>query len=196
MPPQSSNPTQSGSIGPTGPTGPTGANGVNGVNGVTGPTGDTGPEGLGSSILLAQFYAQSTQPADVSAGQPLTYDTVGFDTIGLLINTGVTGPFIESGTIFTLPTLGDYKVTYQMTVNNGGALCAFYGDTLADMALIPYSVVGTANFDSQMVGNVIFSAIENSFFAICAGPANLNTINLSLADTNPLATTVSFELYQ
>ena len=146
-----------GVTGPQGPTGPTGATGATGVGGPTGPggasgaTGPTGPLGPGN---FAEFYQLGAEPATIAAGQPFTFPFVGPGTATITSATGIFfPPFSQSGTVFTLPTAGTYRVTFQATVDEAGGV-----ELMLNGIPLAYTGVGRDTASTQIIGSDLITA--------------------------------------
>lgn len=165
--------------GPQGPTGLQGVDGLQGVQGAEGPVGDspvgpTGPDGMvnGFSQFVGSGVFEDGALTDqlVSAGEPLTFETVPFaDNMGTVATTGTFIPFTDSGTFFTLPNVGTYQVQFSVPiagqlvddVTAGFSVSVFSGPTIVSMIEVLTSLTGL-NLElgeiAQLSGNAMITA--------------------------------------
>lgn len=155
-----------GATGPTGPTGstgapgPTGPVGITGATGATGPTGATGATGATGSSDYAEFYAlmPGDNPSTVAAGADVQFPQIGV-TSGSI--------FELTPSQFALATAGTYDVSFQVPVDEPGQLALALNGVI-----LPYSVVGRATGNSQIVGEALVTAAAGDILEVQNPPGN------------------------
>lgn len=173
--------------GPPGPTGPTGpSEGPAGPTGPTGPaggpTGPTGATGVSGGVL-AYGSVFALMPGDnsatVAAGAAVQFPNNGPQS-------GIVGAAPDG---ITLPAIGDYWVSFQVSVAEAGQLqLELAGTALAD------TVAGRATGTSQIVwtGIIHTTAISQKLRVINpSGNSPALTITTTAGGTHPVSATLS-----
>jgi hypothetical protein len=76
---------------------------------------------------------------------------------------------------FTLPNIGDYQVSWQVSVDEPGQL-----QLSLNGAGLPETVVGRATGTSQLVGNtLITTTIANSIISVINPPGNSTALTIT-----------------
>jgi hypothetical protein len=169
--------------GPAGPAGLTGTPGAPGVQGTKGDLGQTGEPGPAAPSSYAEFYAlmPPDNAATVAAGSDVEFPQDGpQDGIERL------GP-----EVFTLPSVGTYRVSFAVSVNEPGQL----GLSL-NGADLPYTINGRATGTSQISGEALIrTATPNSALAVVnpAGNSPALTVTPSAGGTHPVAASLIIE---
>jgi hypothetical protein len=115
------------------------------------------------------YFYNTSVPATIPAGGSVPFAQTG----------PVNGIFsFGGGTNFVLPDSGVYEVTWQLNVNEGGALALALNGTE-----LPQTVVGRYTGTTQIVGNVLINANAN------------DVLNVRAASGNPSALTISASVY-
>ncbi len=157
-----------GATGTQGPIGNTGATGSNGSDGSTGATGATGPAS-GLPPVYADFYAlmPSDNAATVAVGAAVEFPQDG-PSSGLDITR-------NSATQFNITDIGDYNISFQVSVDEAGQLCAeLNGSQVAS------SVVGRATGTSQIIGySIINVSVPNSVLRIVNPLGNSTALTIT-----------------
>ena len=198
-------PTGPTGLGVTGPTGPVGAQGLPGPTGPTGPVGATGlplielgaffgmpagPSNVGANDYPATI-ASSAAPPSVAAGSAINFPRLSAPSIGgIIINDP--GPLQSNNTEFILPSIGTYRVTWHISVDEPAQWGLFINTaptigggglfSQVTTALGAPSQVGQAIGTSQLVGDVIFqnsvagSAIQVRNYASSAGAVTVTPV--------------------
>jgi hypothetical protein len=173
-----------GPVGPIGPTGATGAVGPAGTNGLNGTNGTNGVNGAGSvTSSFADFYAlmPGDNAATIAAGSAVQFPQNGpFNTIS---RSG------SSPSQFTLPAIGTYQVTFQVSVSEAGQLVLGL-DTTTGATELAYTVVGRATGTSQIVGTcLITTTFANSVLTVRnpVGNSTALTITPIAGGTHPVS---------
>jgi Collagen triple helix repeat (20 copies) len=178
-----------GATGSTGPQGIPGATGSTGPQGIPGATGDTGPQGPPGSGMAAEFFA--LMPPDNAAfvfpGTDVSFPQDGPATAGATI--ARTGP-----STFNLASIGLYRVTFQVSVNEAGQLILTLNG--ADMA---YTVVGRATGTSQITSTVLVrTTVINSILTVRNPAGNPTALSISpqAGGTRPVSASLLIELVE
>ena len=156
-------------VGPTGATGMTGV-GATGATGATGVTGATGPTGSSSSCGFADFYAlmPSDNAATVAPGSDVEFPQNGPQYLIAR----------STSSSFTLPSIGTYQISFQVSVSEAGQLILTLNG--ADLA---YTVSGRATGTSQITGTALITTTSINSILTVRNPAG-NSTSLSIT---PLA---------
>ena len=110
---------------PIDPNGPAGTTGPTGETGPQGPQGDAGPVGFpgfaGSAGAFAYYYSNYTSPVQFIPGQAFAFTETGYQN-NISIAQNITSPFYTGGTNvpgseITLKNIGNYLVTYSITLS-------------------------------------------------------------------------------
>ena len=155
-----------GAVGPAGPTGPTGPAGADGLDGINGTNGVNGADSVTSSF--ADFYAlmPSDNAATIAAGSAVQFPQNGpFNNISRLGT---------SPSQFTLPAIGTYQVTFQVSVSEPGQLVLGL-DTTTGATELAYTVVGRATGTSQIVGTCLVTTTVANETLTVRNPAGNST---------------------
>jgi hypothetical protein len=160
-----------GAVGPAGPTGPTGPAGTDGLDGINGTNGVNGAGSVTSSF--ADFYAlmPGDNAATIAAGSAVLFPQDGpFNTISRLGS---------SPSQFTLPAIGTYQVTFQVSVSEAGQLVLGL-DTTTGATELAYTVVGRATGTSQIVGTcLVTTTFANSVLTVRNPVGNSTALTLT-----------------
>lgn len=163
-----------GVAGPAGPKGDTGATGLTGLIGPVGPTGPAGTNGVngtGAALTFADFY--SLMPSD-NAATTAPGTAVKFPQDGAL--NGITR---SSPSQFTLPAIGIYQVTFQVSVNEPGQLVLGL-DATTGATELAYTTVGRATGTSQIVGTcLVTTSVVNSTLTVRNPAANSTALTIT-----------------
>lgn len=135
-------------------------------------------------------YSLSAQ--SILAGQPIQFDLNQLDTGVGVDQSIITAPFTSAGTIFTLPYVGVYEITYSVTCTNNGTTCLFFSPSaVAPLARVIPSTVGRSSGDatdiSQLTNTILLrTTVINQKLAVCNANTSLTlTIPVSVnADAN------------
>jgi hypothetical protein len=151
---------------PQGPQGLQGPAGQDGYDGYAGPPGPPGPSGGSADYSL--FYA--LMPGDNAA-------TIGVGTAVAFPQDGPTTGTIarNDSSTFNLPAVGDYEVTWQVSISEPGQLqLALNGVGLAN------TVVGRATGTSQLVGSTIITTTSvNSALSVINPVGNSTALTVT-----------------
>lgn len=144
-----------GAAGAPGVTGAQGAIGATGDTGATGVTGATGATGASGSCEFADFYAMMPghNSGTVGAGSDVEFPNIGVVPIGIS-RTGT------SPTSFTLPSIGIYQISFQVSVTEAGQLILTLdgvdlAQTVAGRATAASQIVGTALITTSVINSVL-----------------------------------------
>ncbi len=156
-----------GATGAQGPTGLTGNTGAPGATGAQGPIGVTGPQGPSGLLAFGYFYAlmPSDNAATVAVGAAMNFPQ----------NGAASGISRSSTSEFTLPAIGTYEVSWQVSISEAGQLVLALNG-----AELPYTVAGRAAGTSQITNHVLLVTIS---------PNSL--LSVRNATGNPVALTVT-----
>jgi len=117
---------------------------------------------------FADFFAlmPGDNSATIAVGAPVLFPQSG-PTVG-----GITR--VSAG-VFNIPTIGSYKVSWQVSVNEPGQLMLQLGT-----AILPDTVVGRATGTSQIVGIcVITTTVINSTLSVINPPGNSTALTVT-----------------
>jgi hypothetical protein len=186
--------------GNTGPTGEVGPQGFDGIQGSTGETGATGPAAKTVPVEFGFFFGMTTGPGNTSvndypaaiaasAAGPSVAGTSAINfprftfLTGILINNP--GPAQTDNTEFVLPSVGFYRVTWHITVEEEVQWSLWISTTASPApggqfteivtAAGSPSTVGSDARKAQLVGDVIiatpfaFSVIQIRNFSASGG---------------------------
>lgn len=179
-----------GSQGITGATGTTGATGPQGVIGLTGATGTTGA--TGSSGLLAFGYFYALMPGDNAA------TTAVGAAVSIPQDGAASGITRFSPTEFTLPAIGVYEVTWQVSVSEAGQLILGL-DSGAGVVEQAHTVAGRAALTSQITNHVLLATTAtNSRLSVrnASGNAAALTITTSAGGTHSVSASLLIKQIQ
>jgi hypothetical protein len=157
-----------GAAGTTGAVGATGAAGTNGIDGAVGATGAAGTPGINAVVAFADYYAlmPSDNTATVAGGAAVAFPQDG-PSNGVIIRT--------SSTQFTLPAVGTYMVSWQVSVDEAGQLVLEINGT--ENAA---TVVGRATGTTQIVGNrLITTTSANSILRVVSPTGNTPALTIT-----------------
>lgn len=166
-----------------GPAGPAGTPGVAGLQGSKGDSGQAGAPGPAAPSSYAEFYAlmPPDNPATVAVG-----GAVGFPQDG-----PQAGISRNSSSIFTLPSVGTYRVSFTVSVTEPGQLgLSLNGTELA------YTINGRATGTSQISGEaLVTTTTANSTVAVVnpAGNSTALTITPDAGGTHAVAASLIIE---
>jgi hypothetical protein len=166
-----------------GPAGPAGMPGAAGPVGSKGDPGQTGAPGPVSPPSYAEFYA--LMPGD-NAATVAVGSAVGFPQNG-----PQDGISRSSSSLFVLPSVGTYRVSFQVSVTEPGQL-----GLKLDGTEIPYTVNGRATGTSQISGDALVTTVApNSTISVVnpAGNATALTITPSAGGTHSSAASLIIE---
>lgn len=144
-----------GANGPAGPTGPEGAAGAPGAQGAPGVAGPSGP--AGTDLGFSEFFAlmPGDNAATVAPGTPVSFPQNG-------PSDGTAAIARVTATTFQLGAIGTYQVSFQVPVNEAGQL-----ELVINSVALPYTVVGRATGNSQIVGeSLVTTTLPNSFLQV------------------------------
>jgi hypothetical protein len=173
-----------GLIGPTGATGANGATGATGASGATGATGSTGATGATGAVgplNYAQFFAlmPPDNSATVAVGSPVAFPQDG-PTSGVIAR--------STTTVFNLPTIGTYEVSFNVPVSEAGQLIlTLNGSDLA------YTVTGRATGTSAISGTFLVQTSSSASTLSVVNPSGNSTaltITPLAGGTRPVSATL------
>ncbi|MHB1844180.1 MAG: collagen-like protein [Deltaproteobacteria bacterium] len=181
-------PGDPGPIGLIGPQGPTGAPGATGSAGPVGPTGAGGPAGptgpvgatgpAAAALAFGYFYAlmPPDNAATVASGAAVEFPRTGA-TNGISL--------AASGGGVTLPTIGVYEVSFQVSVSESGQLVlGLDGVEQAN------TVAGRATGTSQIANDVLVTtSVANTLLTVRnpAGSSTALTVTPLAGGTSPVS---------
>lgn len=174
-----------GIAGPVGPQGPTGLTGATGATGPQGPTGATGPQGPAGGVLgFADFYA--LMPSDNATAISPGSD-VAFPSTAVIGGSGISR---ISTTSFSLENTGVYQVLFQVSATEAGQLVLTLNGTE-----LPYTVVGRASENSQIVGvAIVQTTAANSVLTVRNPSAGASDATITLTQNAGGVSAVSAHL--
>ena len=179
-----------GTIGLTGNAGATGAQGPIGLTGPAGAIGATGPQGPSGILEFGYFFAlmPSDNAATVAVAAPVSFPQDG----------AASGILRFSATEFTLPAIGVYEVSWQVSVNEPGQLILGL-DSGSGVVELPHTVAGRAGATSQIVNQVmVTTTVVNSHLSVRnpAGNSTALTITPLAGGTRPVSASLTIRRIQ
>jgi hypothetical protein len=92
--------------------------------------------------------------------------------------------------VFTLPTAGTYRVTFQATVDEAGGV-----ELMLNGIPLAYTGVGRDTASTQIIGRDLITAPAGSVLALIAAPGNVAplTVPPNSSPTNQTSTTIVIE---
>ena len=115
-----------------------------------------------SLIAFAQFSQIGTQPLAILAGNAFAFSTTIF-SVGSIIASTSSYP---GGTIFTLPNIGYYEISYQMSYPVIGGVVIYVGVTSTSLSALAYTT-NNAIVNGQLSASVLIKTTTiNSFLSI------------------------------
>lgn len=165
--------------GPTGPTGPIGSQGI---------TGATGATGISLLATYANFYAlmPGDNTATIAVGAAVEFPQDG------PISSGISRSTVSS---FTLAAIGQYEVTWQVSVNETGQLDLWL-DSGSGAVELPQTVVGRNTGTSQIVGSIVITTTApNSVLSLrnASGNSTALTITPIAGGTHAVSATITIK---
>jgi len=192
---------ETGSAGPPGPAGPAGASatvatgaagpngdpgtaGAKGDPGDAGAAGDAGPSGAPAVVAYAAFFglAPPNNAATVAVGAAVEFPQ----------NGTANGIVRASASSFTLTAIGDYEVSWQVSVNEPGQLLLAL-DAGAGPVELAHTVVGRATGTSPIVGHaLITTTVAGSILSVRNPLGNTNALSVTplAGGTRPVSATL------
>ena len=173
-----------GSIGPQGVQGQQGLQGLQGVPGVIAPT------------LVSEFFTIGRQPEPVSKGNPFTFTnrtpTPSINDAEIAFSSSLLGNFTQIGTVFTIPHIGLYHVTFQAIIEESGSMEIYFGDTVLNMKPQLRTLAGRLGILSQIIGRSLIEVITpDSVLSINAASENTNVLTVPTLESEKNMSVIS-----